>query len=310
MDIQENVALAPLTTFNIGGQARYFIEVDAADELGAAIDYAQTRKLPFFILAGGSNTLVADEGFDGVVIKINFSKYAIPATAGEKLYAEAGSVLSEVVLAACQQGFSGIESLYGIPGSVGGAVRGNAGAFGTEIGDRVVSVQALNIETRELKEFTNEECFFGYRTSFFKTNPEWIVVSVTLALEPSHTKECTAKAEETLSVRNERQIQNIQSAGSFFMNPRVSEDIQHMFEDEKGISAREGRVPAGWLIEKAGYKGVSRDGVTTGVRSANYVINEGSATAVAVAAFTSEIKAKVADMFNVVLQEEVTQVGF
>jgi len=309
MNIEENVPLANLTTFKIGGAARYFVRVNNSADLGIALDYAQTRSLPYFILAGGSNVLISDEGIDGLVIKIDARKSSVNATTGE-VFAEAGCVLSDIISQAAKADLQGMESMYGIPGSVGGAIRGNAGAFGTEMVDVVKEVAALNKETREIKTFAKEECSFSYRSSFFKKNDDWVVLSATFTLTQDPEQAVTQKAEKILALRNERQIQDIQSAGSFFMNPTVHDSIQNAFKEEKGVEARGRRVPAGWLIEKAGLKGVCKEEVCTGEHSANYVINKGGAKASSVRELTQKIKDEVLNKFGVELKEEVTQVGF
>ena len=310
MEIQKNVPLAVLTTFKIGGNARYFVEITKASDLGAALDYAQTRKLPFLVLAGGSNVLIADGGFDGLVIHITFNKVDV-YTQDSTITAEAGANLMQLIRKCCEMGLSGMENMYGIPGSVGGAVRGNAGAFGTEVDDVLQSVTALNVATREEKVFTKAECNFAYRQSMFKNSSEWVILSATFQLQRSDPQQSLGKADEILALRNERQIQDIRSAGSFFMNPRVPADIQALFVQEKKELAREGRVPAGWLIDKAGLKGkCTNDQVCTGDRSANYIINRDRATAAEVMTLASEIKTTVGQKFGVELREEVTLVGF
>lgn len=306
---QEHVPLAPYTTFELGGVARYFTEVRTVTELGIALDYAETRSLPFFILAGGSNVLVADAGFVGLVIRIAFDQRTIDVDSGA-VYAEAGASLMETIEATAEAGLTGMEAMYGIPGTVGGAVRGNAGAFGTEVVDVLKEATALNIDTREIKTFTREECNLTYRSSFFKRNPEWIVLSATFALTPDTDGAALARVEETLALRNERQIQNIRSAGSFFMNPTAPESVQKLFESEKGTPSNNGRVPAGWLIEKVGFKGHCVNGICTGERSANYIINDGTGSASAVLELTSAIHAKVFTDFGITMQPEITQVGF
>lgn len=309
MKIEENIPLAELTTFKIGGAARYFARVSNTSDLSIALDYAQTRNIPYVILAGGSNTLIADNGFAGLVVSMEMKKLSFDRATG-LLSAEAGCNLQGTIDAALEAELGGMESMYGIPGTVGGAVRGNAGAFGTEITDIVTEVEALNKETREVKTFTHDECLFGYRNSFFKKNDDWVILRASLQLTPGDAQELRAAADETLALRNERQIQNIQSAGSFFMNPTVHEGIQEQFFAEKGVVAKERRVPAGWLIEKSGFKGECRDAVCTGSRSANYLINTGVATAMSVVEFAREIKMKVLQDFGVELHEEVTLVGF
>ena len=308
MEIKENVPLAPYTTFKIGGNADYFVEVSKTSDLSVALDYAKVRKLPFMILAGGSNMLISDEGYTGLVIKISFDKYIIRSN-DTSVEVEAGCSLSSLIKSSCVMGLSGMESMYGIPGTVGGAVRGNAGAFGTEIKDVLTSATAINTGTREVRTFKNAACQFGYRASRFKTEPEWILLSVTFALKVDSAKESLTRAEETLQKRSDRQIQDIQSAGSFFMNPRVPPDVQNLFKEEKGVDARGGRVPAGWLIERAGFKDHCEKNVCTGARSANYFLNKGEATAAEVLALAATIKEAVLQQFGVELKEEITKIA-
>lgn len=308
MEIREQVPLAPYTTFQIGGNARYFIEVAQLSQLGAALDYAHTRHLPFFILGGGSNVLVADEGFEGVVIQLSFGKVEVDYGA-RTVAAQAGSALRDVIHEAASAGLSGMESLYGIPGTVGGAVRGNAGAFGVDVKDVLEEAVALNIQTREVRTFSNAACHFAYRNSFFKQHADWIVLSATFSLAPDEDGTVRERANKVLAERNKRQIQDIRSAGSYFMNPVVHEGLRSMFQEEKGEPARENRVPAGWLIEKVGLKDYCEGGACTGARSANYIINDGTATAAAVQALAQKIRTTVGDRLGVELHEEVTRVG-
>ena len=308
MNVRTNVPLAPLTTFALGGAAAHYVAVATREALCAALEYARARALPYQILAGGSNVLVADSGYEGVVIHIQLEHMHVEKS-DCTLSVGAGASLQRTIEHAALLGFCGMEAMYGIPGSVGGAVRGNAGAFGTEMTDVVASVTALHAHTKETRTFSHEACAFGYRHSFFKHNPEWIILEVTFALTPGDRAQSARQCEATLALRNERQIQNIKSAGSFFMNPVVDEKLQQQFLQEKGVGAKDGRVPAGWLIDTSGFKDHCRDGACTGARSANYIINTGTATAAGVYALSQEIREAVSEHFGVTLQEEVTLIG-
>jgi UDP-N-acetylmuramate dehydrogenase len=307
MNIQQNISLALHTTFKIGGSAHFFVEASSRDELMEAYTYADGKSLAPVILAGGSNVLFPDKGYPGSVIKIAFSKSDM---AGNVVTAEAGCSLMNTIMRSAEAGLSGWESMYGIPGTVGGAVRGNAGAFGVEIKDVLTDAEAVNTKTGELYQFSNTECRFAYRDSFFKQNPEWLILSARFSLPQDTPAACVAKANGTLTERSKRQIQNIRSAGSFFMNPVATKAIQKMFEEEKGEPARGNRVPAGWLIDKAGFKGVCRKEVCTGARSSNYFINNGNAKAADVLTLAGDIKAAVLQKYGIELKEEVTLIGF
>lgn len=301
MKIKENIPLAPLTTFKIGGPARYFTEESSEQELHEALSWASEHAMPFVILAGGSNVLVPDDGLEALVIKIASCGYSF---GGTTLAADAGCNLLALIHATAEKALGGWEKLAGIPGSIGGAIRGNAGAFGTEIRDVLDSAVAFNSKTGEKKEFKNSECDFSYRHSFFKDNPEWIILRARIKLEPRGKVEAARLIEDTIAERERRHLQNVCAAGSFFMNPVAPLDIQEMFAREKSVPARHGRVPAGWLIEKAGMKGAVLGGATASIQHPNYLVNLGGATAEDVVELARRIKTTVRGMFGVELEEE------
>lgn len=297
MEIREHVSLAELTTFQIGGTARYFVEVADEAEIRDALGWAREKDVPFFVIAGGSNLLIPDTSLDGLVIRIVGEKYDISENT---LSASAGCNLLELIKATGEQGLGGWEKLAGIPGTIGGAVRGNAGAFGPEIKDFVTWVRAINTKTEDVHEFSNAECDFDYRMSFFKKKPEWIILDVRLMLEAANS----AIIDETIKEREKRHIQNVKAAGSFFMNPVAPQTVVNMFENEKGTKSREGRVPAGWLIEKAGLKGMKLGGAQVSPQQANYIINADNATAEEVRELAAKVKEEVRRQFDVALTEE------
>jgi UDP-N-acetylmuramate dehydrogenase len=299
--IQENVELARQTTFNIGGSAKYFVDVKTEDEIREALTWARKKGVQFLILSGGSNALVPDEGLDELVVHIIGGNFSI---SGRSLVADAGCYLLELIRETSKNALGGWEKLAGIPGTVGGAVRGNAGAFGTEIRDVVSDVRALNSSTSEIRSFTNSECDFGYRHSFFKDNPDWIITKVTIALSDTPRTESERLIEATILEREKRHLQNIQAAGSYFMNPIAPFELQKIFESEKGTPARLGRVPAGWLIEKAGMKGAKVGDAIASPQHPNYLVNTGKATARDVKKLAETIRQAVRAKFGVDLEEE------
>lgn len=305
MEVKENVLLAPYTTFEIGGPAQYFCEVSDEAGVRGALGWAREHAVSFYVIAGGSNLLVPDSGLDGLVIRMTGEKYEIGSKVSPcYLYANAGCNLLTLIRAAAEEGMGGWEKLAGIPGTIGGAVRGNAGAFGPEIKDIVTSVRAINTKTEDVHEFSNDECEFDYRMSFFKKNTEWIILDVHLALVQGlalHSKELI---DETIREREKRHIQNVKAAGSFFMNPVAPLTIVSMFEHEKGVTSRGGRVPAGWLIEKAGMKGAQLGGAQISPQQANYIINANNATAEEVRELAAKVKEEVRRLFDVALTEE------
>lgn len=305
LDIQEHIELAPLTTFKIGGPARYFIDVATEDEIKTAVLWARSNSQPFIVLAGGSNVLLPDAGLDALVIHITSKKYIFE---GSRLTAEAGCTLLDLIKRASLMGLGGWESLAGIPGTLGGAVRGNAGAFGTEIKDVFESAIAFNSVTFERKEFTNAECNFAYRHSFFKDNPEWIIVQTSVQLKKTEAGDSIGRIDNTIIERERRHLQNVQAAGSYFTNPVAPDVVQKMFEQEKKAESREGRVPAGWLIEKVGMKGARVGGAIASEQHPNYLVNTGTATTKDVLDLAAQIKVAVMERFTIRLQEEAVVV--
>lgn len=309
LDIQENVPLAPMTSFRIGGPAKFYVEVKSVEELKEALKYAKEKNLDYYVLASGTNLLVSDNGFDGIIIRIKFSEIKINEE--EMVEASAGTPLIKVVNFAVENGLSGIESLAGIPGTFGGAVRGNAGAFGTETGSYIFQVNALNVDTLEMEKFKQEQCGFAYRSSIFKKNKKMIVFSATLKLEKAEIEKCKAKVMETVMSRTKKGLQGAKSAGSYFMNPKIEDEkVLQEFEQEKGVPARSGVVPAGWIIERAGLKGKTMGGAQVSEQHTNYIINTGQASAENVIMLVSYVKQQVRDQFGVQLVEEVNYLGF
>ena len=305
-DVQENVALAPLTTFNIGGAARHLVDVRSEGEIVEAITWAKVRNLDFIILAGGSNVLIPDSGFPGLVFRIKGDLWSISDATVDVW---AGTNLLHLIQTLGRKGLGGWESLSGIPGTIGGAIRGNAGAFGTEIKDFVTSVRAFNLVTRETNSFSNESCDFSYRHSFFKDNREWVVTRTMLSLLKMDPQDSLRKSQETVAEREKRHLQNVRAAGSYFMNPIAPDAVRKMFEQEKGVASKNGRVPAGWLIEKAGMKGATVGGAIASLQHPNYLVNQGTATSADVLVLAEKVKKAVKDQFGIELNEEAEIIG-
>lgn len=307
VEIKECVSLKELTTFDIGGQARYYCCVSSSTDVLEAINFAKQNEIDFFVLGGGSNVVFADDGFDGLVIHICIDTYEV----SEKVVrVGAGMLLIDFLRrsAACDLG--GLSGMAGIPGSVGGAVRGNAGAFGQEIKDVFCSARALHTITGEVCDFNLEQCTFAYRNSFFKKNSEYVILEVDLKLVSGSKDHIIREIEKTISLREAKHIQDIRSAGSFFMNPVVSEDLQDKFFQDKGMVSRDGRVPAGWLLDLTGLSHKRIGDIQAGEMHANYFINVGDGNAEQVMQLSSLAKTRVRDKYGVRLCEEVQLVGF
>ncbi|EKD58961.1 MAG: UDP-N-acetylenolpyruvoylglucosamine reductase, partial [uncultured bacterium] len=194
---------------------------------------------------------------------------------------------------------------------VGGAVRGNAGAYGAEICQVIKMVTAYDLEKNQEIVFANEDCNFSYRSSIFKKNPNLIVISTKLELETADDKETQGKTSATIAKRVGMGLGGYKSAGSFFMNPIVEDQkLKEDFEKEKGEQARNSKLPAGWVIEQAGLRGKKIGGAAVCEKHSNYIINAEDATADEIMMLVSYVKQQVRDQFGVQLQEEVNYLGF
>ncbi|OGI17647.1 MAG: UDP-N-acetylenolpyruvoylglucosamine reductase [Candidatus Moranbacteria bacterium RIFCSPHIGHO2_02_FULL_40_12b] len=306
--LEKNISLSNYTTFRIGGPAKFFIEVKNEEELLEALDYAKKNNLDFFILGGGSNLLVSDKGFDGLVIKMHNSSFLIH---NSSLECGAGVPLAKAVRESVNSGLTGLEWAAGIPGTVGGAVRGNAGAFGGNASDVVKKVSVLNTEELGIKNYELSDCNFKYRDSVFKQNKNLIILSAVFKLQKGNKEEGRKKIQEIIKKRISVQPQGMPSAGSFFVNPVVNNPkIIEEFEKETGKKSKESKVPAPWLIEQADLKGRQIGGAKVSEKHANYIVNTGNATAEDVIMLASIIKQQVRDKFGVELKEEVQYLGF
>lgn len=310
MEFRSNVPLAHYTTFKIGGPAKLFAEVSDASELSLGYERAASERLPVYIMSGGSNILFSDNGFPGLVMRISDGGFRILDNG--RVSAGAGKSLLEVVVACCQAGLVGMEKLAGVPGSVGGAVRGNAGAFGSEMADHVVSVKALNRRTGMVKEYKKDECSFGYRMSLFKRHSELVILSVELRLGTGgDPKALMSIVSETQAEREAKHPQDAFCAGSFFMNPTVTDEhLREEFRHDSGKEPKGERLPAGWVIDQVGLRGRTIGHAKVSEQHPNYIVNTGGATAEEVLTLVSIVKQKVRDELNIQLQEEVQLVGF
>lgn len=278
--VKQNVKLAPYTTFKIGGPARFFYLARTSRDIIKAASVAKKLKIPYFILGGGSNLLVSDQGFNGLVIKIQNTKYKILNT---KAVAEAGVKLAELVTASATAGLTGLEWAIGIPGTVGGAIRCNAGAFGGAMADLVKSVTIVR-ENSLIKKLEKKECQFGYRDSLFKYKP-YIILEVELELKKMESSECKKKIHSFLARRKETQPLEYASAGCIFKNPT-------------GYSA-------GQMIDVCGLKGKKQGQAQISPKHANFIINLGGAKASDVVGLIELVKKEVRNKFGVVLEEEI-----
>lgn len=304
--VKSDVPLAPFTGYKIGGPAKYYFVAETVDDIKKSVILAEKLGIKIFILARGSNVLISDKGFEGLVIH-NKSRSIL--VEGDNIIADAGVNLSTLANKAKEAGLSGVEFAAGIPGSVGGAVRGNAGAWGTETKDVLLKAVVIT-EDGLIKERTNDECQFGYRESVFKTNNE-IIISAVFKLNKSAKELVQKKTQEIVNSKKTQQEFESPSAGCVFKNTKVNFSIQEL--EKKGIeisAINNGLLSSGYLIDQVGLKGFTIGQAMVSNVHANFIINKGGATAEQVMMLIGVIKQKVRDTYGVQLQEEIQLVGF
>ena len=327
--IQKNISLSKYTSFKIGGAAKYFCVAENNDEIKEALEFAEENKLKIFILGGGSNLLISDKGFDGIVIKIQDTRYKIQDT---NIVCGNGMPLMKLVGESVKNNLTGLEWAAGIPGTVGGAVANNAGAYRKSIADIVEEVEILEIPHLAspkrggiilpllggvrggIRKLTNKECQFSYRNSIFKKEKKNIILSAVLKLEKGNQEESKKTIAEILKSRREKQPLEYPSAGSVFKNPSV--DDNHLaklikeFPELENI-VKNNTIPAGWLIEQIDeLKNKRIGGAMISEKHCNFIVNAGNAKAEDVVILISLIKQKIRTHFGIQLREEIEYVGF
>ena len=348
MNVQENVALAPLTTMKVGGPARFFIDSKTITEVQEAVAFARSRDLPLFVLGGGSNLVISDSGWPGLVLKIGIAGIDERNENGKAIFdVGAGEEWDTFATRAVARNCAGVECLSGIPGSVGGTPVQNVGAYGQEVAESIESVLTLDLQDDQMRELCGEACGFSYRTSIFNTGESgrYIILRVTYGLTPggqprieyadlkrhfSGWQQIPTLADTREAVRRIRASKamlitpgdaDARSVGSFFKNPVLSSE-QH--EDLSRRAAARGlqipsypaldaqhKISAAWLVEHSGFsKGYDSGHVAISSKHALAIVNRGGATAADVVALKEHIQHWVQEIWSICLQPEPVFVGF
>ncbi|SRR6266446_8017048 len=348
MLMQENVPLAPMTTLQVGGPARYFVQPNTIAEVSDAVNEASSRGWPLFVLGGGSNLVVADAGWPGMVLRVGIRGIEQRRENRKWLFdAGAGEEWDRFVAFAVDRDGAGVECMSGIPGSVGGTPVQNVGAYGQEASETIENVQVLDLKDGQIRELRNPSCGFQYRTSIFNTSEKgrYIILRVTFALRTGGTPHVeyadlkkyfdgrtgvpslleTREAVRQIRSRKAMLItpgdEDCRSAGSFFKNPVLtSNQYQDLQERAVGMKleipsypalSAQHKVSAAWLVEHSGFaKGYTRGAVGISRKHALAIVNLGGATAADVVALKDEIQRGVSDSFGIELMPEPVFVGF
>jgi len=335
MTIQQNISLKPYNTFGLEATARFFVEIASLEELKSILQNPDYQSINKLFLGGGSNILLT-KNYDGLVIKINLKGIEKASEDDVHVYirAGAGENWHQLVMYCVENQYAGMENMSLIPGTVGAAPMQNIGAYGVEIKDIFEELQAINLETFAIETFKLEDCNFGYRESIFKhqAKGKYVITSVTFRLnktpiykvgygdiqkilEEMNVKSLNIKAisDAVISIRKSKlpDPAEIGNSGSFFKNPEIPkaqyEDLKERFENIPSYPINETtvKVPAGWLIEQAGWKGFRDGQIGVHARQALVLVNYGGGKGEQIKALSAKIQASVLEKFGISLSAEV-----
>ncbi|MEK7407200.1 MAG: UDP-N-acetylmuramate dehydrogenase [Acidobacteriota bacterium] len=305
LQLRPGVVLAHHTRFGIGGPARTYAETERVEALVEALRAARDSGLDWAVIGAGTNLIVSDQGFAGLVLRFTGDRIE---RAGDRITVEAGAELQALVDFANAQGLQGLETLAGIPGSVGGAIYGNAGAYGHSISARIRRAWFFDGERIRLLEI--EGCEFTYRESVFKRRKDWVIVSAELAMTAAAPEDLRRRSEEILAIRNQKYPPTMKCAGSIFKNLFFDQLPPEAARAVPPEIIRDGKVASGWFLEQAGAKGLHKGDLRVAEHHANLIYNAGAGTARDICALIAELKARVRERFGLELEEEVQYLGF
>lgn len=296
----------------MGGEARFFGVAKTAEDLLTALDFAKKKRLPWYVVGEGSNLIVPDRGYPGVVIQNQIQRFDLSSTPvlpkRTRVTVGAGNNLFQFVFKLGRMGLDGMEKMAGIPGTVGGAIYGCAGAYGQEIKDRLLSVTYF--DGKEFKNLTRKQARFGYRESIFKRHNNWVVTEAVFEFEAEGKPGLLRESREIVRLRSRKYKPGLKCPGSFFKNikiddiksPRARNAFLKLIPTSKVIH---GKVPTGYLLEEVGAKKMKQGGVRVAAHHGNLIYNIGRGRARDVRALASRLKALVKNKFGITIEEEV-----
>jgi UDP-N-acetylmuramate dehydrogenase len=293
------------TRFGIGGPAGVFVQAASQEAFAEALRVTQASGAAYTVVGDGTNLIVSDQGFDGIVLRLTAKRIE---RAGTTVRVEAGAELQALVDYSIDHGLRGLETMTGIPGSLGAAVYGNAGAYGHSIEERVRQVRFLDGPT--VRSFSASECRFRYRESIFKEHKDWIILSAELAMTPAPAAELREAAQKIFAIRLEKYPASMKCAGSIFKNLILAELPDSVRRQIPERVVREGKAPSAYFLEQVGAKGMRSGGIQVADYHANLIYNTGGGTARELCELIDELKSRVRSRFGLELEEEVQYVGF
>ncbi|MCU1328836.1 MAG: UDP-N-acetylenolpyruvoylglucosamine reductase [Bryobacterales bacterium] len=289
----------------IGGPAALYLEAATPEAFIAAQRLLRSEKVDVTVIGEGSNLIVADAGFQGAVLRLVNREMRAE---GSTVHVDGGVTLQTLVDFTVAQGLQGLETMTGIPGSVGAAVYGNAGAYGHSISERVVSVRFHDGEA--IREFDSAACEFHYRESIFKKCKAWVIVSATLAMAPGDSAVLHEKAAGILDVRNRKYPPTMKCAGSIFKNFLLANLPPEVAAQVPAKVIIEGKIPSAWFLEQVGAKGIRLGGIQVADYHANLIYNDGGGTARDLRTIIADLQQRIQARFGIPLEEEVQYIGF
>jgi UDP-N-acetylmuramate dehydrogenase len=299
-----NASLASHTRFEIGGPAKVLLDADDETALIQAWSAVNESGWPRTVIGGGTNLIVDDAGFSGAVLRYTARGIRFD---GATAHVEAGAMLQNLVDASIDRGLRGLETMTGIPGWVGGAVYGNAGAYGHSIQERIERVRFF--DGSGIQEIDNAACEFRYRESIFKRHKNWVILSAILRLDPADPTELRTTAGGIRKIRDEKYPPTMRCAGSIFKNLLLADLPEATRAQVPESVVREGKVPSAYFLEQAGAKGISLGAIRVAEYHANLIYNHGGGTARELREIISTLKTRVHEMFGIELEEEVQYVS-
>ncbi|HVV45150.1 MAG TPA: UDP-N-acetylmuramate dehydrogenase, partial [Bryobacteraceae bacterium] len=289
----------------IGGPADLFVDTSDPQSFIGAWKIAHAGGFKISVIGGGTNLIVSDEGFRGIVLKLSNNRiHAEDAI----VHVESGASLQALVDFTVGEGLKGLETMTGIPGSAGAAVYGNAGAYGHSIAERVTRVRFFDGSV--VREFENALCEFHYRESVFKRHKDWIIFSAELTMDRGETSVLRETADKILAIRNKKYPPDMKCAGSIFKNFLVADLPPQVVRELPPEVIVAGKVPSAWFLEQAGAKGMRAGDIHVADYHANLIYNAGQGTARDLVAIIEELKQRVETRWGIPLEEEVQYVGF
>lgn len=303
MRVKQNFKLSKFTTMTMGGAARFFMLAASEKDLTSAVEFAKNRKLPWYVVGEGSNLIVSDKAYKGVIIRNKIEKFE---RKGRQVRVGAGNNLLKLIFKLDRLDLMGLEKMAGIPGTVGGAIYGSAGAYGQEIKGRLISVRIW--DGKKFRNLSKKQCKFGYRESIFKKNKNWVITEAVLQLEKGRARDLLKQSRKIIKLREKKYIPGLKCPGSFFKNLIFSEIKPKIAIPVEKILY--GKVPAGYLLEEVGARGMREGSILVANHHGNLIYNPNGGRASDVIKLAGRLKNLVKRKFGIRIEEEVQYLGF